>query len=334
MTHVHLLDSLPFITVVSERLASVEPDSEKKRFLEVAGIKRPLSDVAVVDSIAAVATRELFSEVVNKDESIIGCADCRKKFLHILVVHEYELSLRIMDLLQKKGIASSCEHIGFNNETKNIELFFRKTASLATQRVTFIPPVYFGPFEGLCEVQQRQFAISSAQAEKPVLATWHLAGCVAVVGFDRESKVGFLFHIDEGSDISGAIQQFIETLKNDQSYIFEYRLAGGADSNRLEQIEDHFQCQKRASVSFIKREYVKGVDIPFNAFLIDSYWSRAVRLSRSIAIDLRQEDPLSQLMGYEAEINPFSAIHKRAKTIEEADQFCHETGSEMKMVSL
>ena len=136
--------------------------------IEVEGIYGK-STVEVTDRVSSVAARTLYT---GHD-----CRECRQRFLQAISDHRDLIALSI-----------SCEHIIFNSDTKNFELYKRVDASLATQKVYQAPAAYLGPYEHLVEVQQRQFAISSAASEKPILATWHLATCIAFFGFEPKTR--------------------------------------------------------------------------------------------------------------------------------------------------
>ncbi len=342
VNHVHLKGVTELISVVAETVVrSCEiPSKEIQSIIQVAGTKIASSNVSVLDLCVKIAARELYCKALNawevNSESASHCVTCKRKFLDVLASHELEMSLRIMEALNNKNLPSSCECIRFNPGTKNVEVLMRKSASLETQQSTHFPSIYFGPFSQVCEVQQRQFAISSSRAKKSVLATWHLADCIAIVAFDKVHKVGFLFHVDEGSNIRGAIKELLVKLRlgGERQFSFEYLLVGGVagSEQKKEYIGNLFAALSTSSIGFVRKSYVENVQIPFDAFAIDSYWSRAVRLCRSVAIDLSKEDPLSQLMGYEAELNPHSAFHARQQTLDEADEFCRRMGPHMECV--
>ena len=330
MNHIHFSSSSEAISCISAFLAAACRDNleDLSRKISVIGSERGTSYVDVVDSVATIATRTLYSHVVQNETTALDCQECRKRFLGLLKKDECAISLRIMDILRQHNIASSCEYTGFDPETKNTEVHLRKNASLVTQQVVAAPKVYFGPFDQLAEVEQRKFAISSHLAQKHVLATWHLADCIAVAGFDKAHKIGFLFHIDTGSNVSNAVGQLLEYLEKFSPCNFEYRLLGGSDCSleRIHHIEEEF---KRIPGQKSTR-FTHLVDAKQEPFETDSYWSRAWRLSRSIAIDLQDDDPLANYMAYEPEINPHSCFHKRQHTVEEANRFCYSTSPKMK----
>lgn len=325
MNHIHFTDPNQIIRATCEMLANAWDAScqQVASKVKVAGTKISLSHVPAVDWVVKVAARELYISSLksNASEEELGCASCKDYFLKKIKDHEVEISLRVMHMLKEKKLLTSCEYIGYNNDTKTVVAFLRKSAALVTQKAFNFLPTYFGPFDALCEVAQRQFAISCATSTKPVLATWHLAGCIAIAGFDKQHKVGFLFHVDEISDFKGALFLLQSRLQG-SNFCFEYVMLGGNE-------ESQKVLEEYLDPSFIKRPYDQGPFITHEAFTIDSYWSRAVRLCRSIAIDLTKDDPLANLMSYEAELNPSSVFHTRANTIEEADRFCQEQSGQM-----
>ena len=263
------------IESVSRMIASSNQSYVERKRLQVAGTFPSRSFVSVTDKVIGVSL------------------DAFKEHLKLLEERKLEIALRVMSLIQGPG---SCEAILFNE--KVLEAYMRTYASIPTQAPVVIPPVYFGPFERCIEVTQRQYAISTGG----VLATWHLADCVAFAGYDKKRGIGFLFHIDEGSDVKDAISHIPDGT-------YEYILMGNHNSLDLD------------SSKFIRREAPTRLEIASQHLMQDSYWSRAVRLQRSIAIDLEQDDPLGHIMGYEAELNPHSAIHKREQKLAEADRF-------------
>ncbi|MBS0655521.1 MAG: hypothetical protein JSR46_07085 [Verrucomicrobia bacterium] len=300
MNHIHFTDSSSFISAMSSMLAVAceqQPAVEETRYIPVAGVQPLHSSVKVVEYIIKIAAEKL-----SRHKTLV---------LQLLPSREDLLCLSLMELMRKKNRISSCERIAFNEQTDEMEVTLRKSASLATQQVVAAPPAYFGPFEELCEVAQGQFALSSATSSKPILATWHLADCIAAIGVDREAKVGFLFHFEQCSNVPYAIKQLMQRL-GQQAYRFEYCILGGVTglmTRTQEEIEKYFERAAGSEFRFEKRDACKTLDIPFADFMVDSYWSRSVRLCRSIAIDLRMDDPLGQFMGYEPEINPNSIRH-------------------------
>jgi len=343
INHTHFTDSSGIIHTAARMLAEAYEKTyvEKKKNLPVYGVENDTT-VTVIDRVVSSAARSIYFTALpaEEQESALDCLDCKQFFLQILEKHELEISLRIMEALSKKNLPSSCECVEYDPESKNVKAFLRQKASFKTQQVVPIPPVYLGSFERVCEIQQREFAVSSAKATKPILATWHLAECVAVAGFDKNHKIGFLFHIDEGTLFNGGFRQLKHLFEFNSSgpFSFEYIVLGGADTqrqtahNRKKIIANALESISTTQLSFTRKPYQERVEIPFYEFIQDSYWSQAVRLCRSIALDLTQDDPLSHIMGYEAKLNPFSVFHKRARTSEEAEQFCLTHGPQMNCV--
>ncbi len=335
--HAHYSDSHSIIKAAAELIAHAYQSGEcreQHQAITVEGILSQKLNINVVDKVVAVSARSIYFKSLNADpvqeSQHLSCSLCKNHFLETIDKNEFEISVRTMDLLRAQNIPSSCEYVCFNEQSKLIDAYFRKDAALQTQMTLPIPPLYQGLFDQVCEIQQHEFAISNAKAQKPVLATWHLSTCVAVAGFSKDHQIGFLFHIDDGSDISEAIQQLVTLLTNKDlpQISFEYILIGGVDSNhekseeKKKSIETQFDQKICEHIIFKRRPHKETCTFTMNEFLRDSFWSKSVRLNRSIAIDMRNEDPLSNIMGYEAIINPLSNYRKRKNTIEEAEEFC------------
>jgi len=58
-------------------------------------------------------------------------------------------------------------------------------------------PPYQGNYTEVVEVFQREFGVTRGDDPKPVLATYGLGPCVAMVGWSPEHKVGFLISHQE-----------------------------------------------------------------------------------------------------------------------------------------
>lgn len=347
MQHVHYSSSSTIIHAATQAIveAYASRGANNSTVIGVCGVNPKETKVGVTDRVVSVAAREVYFRSLQVDdseqESAIQCQGCRQYFLNQIRGNRLEIALRVMEALRQKGLISSCESVDYNQYTKEIKASFRQTASLPTQEILPIPPIYLGSYEEVCEVEQRQYAISSASSPKPVLATWHFSDCVAAVGFDKEQKIGFLFHIDADSRIARAITNLVSSLQQrdgNANYSFEYILLGSADRKNITAedrrvfIQNLFEKNSSNTISFKRRSQDERDSISFNDFMKDSFWSRSVRLCRSVAIDLRHDDPLSSLMGYEAELNPYSAFHKRERTDEEADLFCLTASPQMKCV--
>lgn len=206
-------------------------------------------------------------------------------------------------------------------------LFSFRVSSLApTQTPVSFKPLYHRLFHLVQEVQQGEFAITHAGSVKPILATWHLAECVAFAAFNQTHKLAILAHIDPCANIPQFFSQ-LKTLLNPlskTSLVFEYVLLGGASLCAFENhTENIIEAAKKASKQQLKFELqeVIGSKISKFAFELDSWWCPSMRLSRSIAIDATAEDPLRKCGSYEPDINPESHLHKRQFTLEEADRF-------------
>ena len=68
-------------------------------------------------------------------------------------------------------------------------------------------------YPGVALIGQRAMGITRASDPRPVLATQNLNMCVALHGYDRQSKVGFLCHIDFCFTV-GNLKKLAEELTN------------------------------------------------------------------------------------------------------------------------
>ena len=89
---------------------------------------------------------------------------------------------------------------------------------------------YSGNYEKVTEVLMREFAITHSEDIKPVLATYGLGPCVALVGWSQEHKIGFITHYDALTDLPGSYGSLLyhlsKQLEGDSSE-FDVRIIGG-----------------------------------------------------------------------------------------------------------
>ncbi len=336
ITHTHFDNRLQIVVQVAESIGSVidEKHDTYRRIHDVEGISGTFT-VKVRDILFKTLARDVFFKVLQLDKEEIdrtrsACPTCINNILSIIKRSELEISLRVMDILQKKNLPSSCEYVGYDESSQSMIAFMRKSATIKTQQVCQFFPIYLGPFDDVCEVEQRCFAITFPDAKKPILATWHLAECIGVVGFDKIHKIGFLFHVDKNAHFQKALLQFQMHLRTLYSQLFfDVRLFGGF-------IDDLSYFNQMSMVDSVLQDLYqhRDSDIRFNILpqknivslrsidvKKDSYWSRSIRLARSICIDTRLEDPLNTLQSYEPALFPDSRFHKRMHTKEEAISF-------------
>ena len=63
------------------------------------------------------------------------------------------------------------------------------------------------------EVFQSQYAITRGDSERPLLETWHLSPCTALVLDDRASRLGALAHFDAGRLYGETLDEIAEQLR-------------------------------------------------------------------------------------------------------------------------
>lgn len=344
MSHIHLQDRSSITNTIADSIVekySTYTTTQSK--ISLYGVSNRPSKASITDRVVSSALRPLYEKCLEPryadQETALNCKECKGQFLKIIEKCELEISLKVMEVFRKKNTPSSCEHVTYDIESKALKAYLRASSSIGTQSAVLPPPIYLGSYDNVQEVCQRQFAITKSISIKPLLATWHLYNCCAAVGFDTINKIGFLFHIDADSDIKKACKDLTNTFaKSNAKHFFEYVLIGGVDSfyqqsyELHDQIESIFKSNATDQISFKRKDYKNLYDLSGFEASTDSFGSRSVRLCRSVLLDTRVEDPLSNLMGYEALLNPNSAYHKYSHTIEEAENVLSNLSTEMKCV--
>ncbi len=225
--------------------------------------------------------------------------------------HRRTLETKITHYLRQHDCDYDCAFI--YTEEKIMTLSFRISAELSTQHPQNFAPLYLGDIKDIVELKQGEHAITHANAEKPVLATWHLAECVALIGYDEKEKIGVLAHIDTCADI----KDFFVQLKRP----YHFYLLGGNEGNHRESILEEAKKAKFIFGGFLD-EKLNGKDIEK-----DCIWTISMRLRRSIAIDTRT----GEIYSYDPAINDGSSLHKRKFTTFEAQKFEWRREAERKL---
>lgn len=338
--HAHFVD--PSGMTLDALVHSAVASYENGQFTEIS-ITLPLYGIShdshtdVTDRQVTLSARMVFDEACKKLSLAerLNCRDCRVSFLNRVLQDETHICLRIMQALKTRNIHSSCESISFNNDSKNFELGFRVSSPTVTQHVAPFADCFFGPFDRMQEVCQREVGLSCAESTKPVLATWHLASCVAIAAFDYHNRVGLLFHVDDDSNLLDSLRGLKDHLSSTPPYHFTYLLLGGSSDNTLRRRIDHTIKQVACEqFSFVKRDIAPTTTFSNEEFYKDSQWSKSVRLARSVALDCTKSDPLGELMSYEPHINPSSKLHLRSNTREEAEEVMARLGRKMKRLDV
>ena len=57
-------------------------------------------------------------------------------------------------------------------------------------------PLNYRNYEKCAEVEQQGYGFTSVYDEKPFISTFGLGPCIAIVGYNAEHKIGFMYHID------------------------------------------------------------------------------------------------------------------------------------------
>ena len=224
-------------------------------------------------------------------------------------------------------------------QKEHFEFFFQQKSEQPTRCPTTYQPLYHHAFNDLQEVLQGEYAITHANAEKPVLASWHYSHCVGFVGFSELHKIGVMAHIDESAynckyKIKGQSISFFQKVKDIVSSLststtqlslveMQFILVGGSNKDRLEDIQR--DAEKINDDSF-KFTFLKSISdhIDPAPLDIDSWWTSSVRLNRSAALDTRKGSFDKCLKSYEPKLNPESSLYKRTNTNQEANEFSNQ----------
>ena len=155
-------------------------------------------------------------------------------------------------------------------------------------------PPYQRNYEEMAEVFQREFGVTRGDDSKPVLATYGLGPCVAMVGWSPKYKVGFLTHYDGLTELPGSFGSLLYRISQQlegEASEFDVRIVGG-QTGQSEQIIDFLKSRSniREDIRMKLTEEETG-----------GYTS-----NRSIALDTRT----GEVFSYDPKLNP----HRREIT--------------------
>lgn len=165
---------------------------------------------------------------------------------------------------------------------------------LATLALTFLAslaigakaeePVYNNNMDDVVEVLQKEYAITNAEDEKPVLAASGLYACTALVGYDKETKVGFLAHYDLGTDVGVSFDNLAGELGQGN---YEVNIIGGENGFSEELVQSI-----RAEVNENDNMIIVQEDVLGHGHIYPN--------DRSIALDTRT----GEIFTYDPGLNP------------------------------
>ena len=157
-------------------------------------------------------------------------------------------------------------------------------------------PPYGGDYEKMAEIFQREFGISRRDDSKPVLATYSLGPCVAMVGWSPEHKVGFLTHYDRSTELPSSFEGLL--------YITSQQLEGVASEFDVRIVGGQTDCvSSERIIDFLKARLNMGKDIRMR--LIEEE-TGGYPTNRSIALDTRT----GEVFSYDPKLN----LHRRKIT--------------------
>ena len=121
-------------------------------------------------------------------------------------------------------------------------------------------PLKYCNYEKCAEVEQQGYGFTSAYDEKPYISTFGLGPCIAIVGYNAEYKIGFMYHIDNMNCFHnrnvGQLYYKISTIKKKldvENMIFEVTLFGATSYVRKDfinyiysQFKSYNSCWKKS----------------------------------------------------------------------------------------
>lgn len=89
-------------------------------------------------------------------------------------------------------------------------------------------PFYQGDPGLVKVVSQNELDYASPDEERPIIATFGILTCAAIVGYDSNSKLAFLLHADEQDDVPLSIKMVHQTISDAiGTYQMDVRIIGG-----------------------------------------------------------------------------------------------------------
>lgn len=327
-----------FLNSLSTTLA--ERFVEKYKSFQLQDSKFPVYGViginqTEVNDIVIEITKTRFLELVRlktKGENVKSFED--RIFTELKVKRRCILEPLMTDTIRKNKIPFDCAFI--QSDDKTVTLNFRFSSKLVTQNPQTFAPLFRHSFNVLHELIQGDYGITFNTDAKPVLATWHLASCVAFAAFNENYKVGILAHIDLCADVDDLFKNIKNKIGStkEESLAFEYVLLGGIESSKKNELRERIKnAAQKAEDVFFKFKLVNEIeDKTSNSDCMkDSRWVTSMRLKRSIALDTRKSSLSESLMSYEPDLNENSSLHKRACTLAEAMAFEDKRKQEKKL---
>ena len=152
-------------------------------------------------------------------------------------------------------------------------------------------PELSGDMAGVVEVRQKEQAVTRATDSKPILATFGLAACVSLVGYEERDRVGFLTHYDASTDLGESFTDILIALyKNGLTHNrpnrFDVRIVTGWGYDSDARIIDQLRTRVNGGTFFSMRVVEEDTDYEPQG--------------KSIALDTRT----GELFSYDAAKNP------------------------------
>lgn len=136
---------------------------------------------------------------------------------------------------------------------------------------------YRGPMERVAEISQNEFGLTTANDEKPVLATYGLLNCVSISGYEHERKIAFLTHYQSNTDLDlafGVLLYNISRITHSEHSLFKTKICGGLNgmSERLVNgLRRKLEGEPSLNINFeLVEENILGSEIKGRDLVIDA----------------------------------------------------------------
>ncbi len=183
-------------------------------------------------------------------------------------------------------------------------------------------PLFEGTIDEVVEVAMREQAVTKATDDKPVLATYGIGPCIALVGYDPVNKIGFLTHYTNATELKHSFTSLLCALNRAGcNYGFDVRIV----------CNDSFSSEKEIDLlrNLVEHRNLHGMR------MVEEDLEPSGEISKSIALDTRtgevfsynpledpDREPYAELDGLRM-LAPGSA--RMVYMCGEEDLFCFET---------
>ncbi|MFA5855725.1 MAG: hypothetical protein WC867_00055 [Candidatus Pacearchaeota archaeon] len=175
-------------------------------------------------------------------------------------------------------------------------------------------PIYNGEMDKICEILQGEFGTTDYNNETPVLATVGIGPCLGIAGYEKDKKIGFLGHFDNGEHMNETLSRIYyaigsntlgEKSKFDLTILRGYDYTGNESTKTLDYLKRFFDAMKNHSMEF----NIIHEDLGPNFGRINSAEDRfeeREKLTKTLLIDSRD----GKIYRYDITKNPYTLSNR------------------------